>query len=1590
LFAALPSRARMSVLLIFTLLILPSAQPFASGASGGGSAGSLSTTTPLRTDADVWARQATAGDASLADHHNNPRRPKSRLVGNLWKGLRESTQRRTSTGEYSVALPKRLIFSYAGPLLKKASAEGLSMEDALQVPESRRMEQSVRHLSDTYLDLRDESRQTLEEAKLEGKETSAEAFLLTKALFLHQRPMLIYTGMLRLVNTFIQAFPALLVARLLRLVEAGEAQPVRKALTTAVTLVALLSVKMVTENQYFHNVVKYSTQVRGGLAGLLFEKALRLPGGGSGITHQERRKGAIGVGGVLNLMQSDASIVESAAVQIHTTWDGILQLAMYTYLLYRFLGNSVFYGIGVLVATIPVNSIALRILNRLAKFENEAKDARNKRTAESLANMKLLKLFGWEDRFAEDIRGHRAEELDRHVQRGAVRATNSAVSNAVPALVLVVTLTAYARAGKPMVASTIFTAISLFNQLRFPLFFYPMLVDSLANARNAMLRIAHFLSAEEMSRYVEQRPATAAGGRIEMTNGNFLWSVSSGTEEETDSTEAVVPALSNVNLKVGPGEVVAVVGSVGSGKSALIKGLLGELSPVPGTIMQQTLSIPEDKMEAPHGALVKPSVVTEGNFAYCSQEAWLPKGSIRDAIVFGREFDQDRYLSAIRDAGLDKDIVESSARADPKKGQLTHDTDVGEHGSGLSGGQRARVSLARALYAGNDTQVFLLDDVLAALDANVGSIVFERLTKRLRAQKAAVILVTNDPSIPRRCDRVVLMGKTSTPVPCSTVLDQGTYDELIGRGRKLQSVSPTITDANGDLIESKYGDDISYKVASNMDSERSGSKPVRVVGGYTGPVNATVYDADKFGHADPEEAASMEKCPDYCNSDTVVTHQEHLLNLGTTEVIDVYNGTEVSTTEPIAKEPPQSVMNTDEESKPAQKTLTSMDDTMSTGAIPLSTYFSYIKSVRSPLLIAMMLGSFMTVNGAQFFQQLTVARWSEAATNGLSAALGAQYLRSLLNAAIVVSVFLFLRTYLLMRVGLRASHFLHSRMLQSVFKAPLSFFSSTSSGTLMSRFGKELETVDRGVPDSIGSVLFCFLQIFTSIGALAGIVTPAMAFPLVAVGFLYVRTMSLFRPAARDMKRAETKTRSPIYTHFGEALRGSETIRSIPGASRYWSSEHRSLTDRNLGVFYTVKAFDRWLSIRLETLGNTIVFTSAIAAVYLTRAGTLTAGSAGWGLTQSLSITGLLTWAVRCLTDLESSMMSVMRVRELTDLDREDVDLDKLSSAHVPSSKARIPKEYANGGDALQPLLPPGSVSTSLAPQNSHALVESGWPWRGNIVFKNVSMRYNPFSPLVLRDVTLSIPAGTTLGIVGRTGSGKSSLLLTLFRIVELEAGGSIEIDGVDIRSLDMKSLRQSLAIIPQEPTLFQGDIAYNLDATGASSEADMWAALETAAPNMAVQFRQGDGLKTAVSEGGNNLSVGQRQLICLARALLRKSRVLVLDEATSSVDSKTDQEIQDTIRREFVNKGVTVMTVAHRLDTVLGYDKIAVLGAGRVLEYGSASELLRIPGGELRQLVDADLRNKAKGSAKAAALAASSQTPLSASTEPATPRVSV
>lgn len=378
----------VSIVFMMANVLLPFASPFAVGkftaaTSVAQSVSARKTAENIRAAAGVSiesTQQTGAFRRFLASMN-----PTSGKNDGRWKG-----------GEFNATIPARLLFRYASPLMDLASKRELDEKDVFNVAPQRSMNSRVPQLSSIYNKCRSKARKKIEQQKQQGsdKVKASESNILARALLIHQRRTLILTGCLRLLNTSVQAFPAILVSRLLRLIEAGEENPISKSLWAAASLVAVLSIKMVTENQYFHRVVQCATQTRGSLAGLIFDKSLRLPSGGEvgSVASNSTKSISLGAGGIVNLMQSDASVIESTFMQLHTIWDGPLQITIYTTLLFRYLGPSVLWGIGVLLTIIPLNSVTLRVLNRMRRLENAAKDARTKRTTEAISNMKLLKL----------------------------------------------------------------------------------------------------------------------------------------------------------------------------------------------------------------------------------------------------------------------------------------------------------------------------------------------------------------------------------------------------------------------------------------------------------------------------------------------------------------------------------------------------------------------------------------------------------------------------------------------------------------------------------------------------------------------------------------------------------------------------------------------------------------------------------------------------------------------------------------------------------------------------------------------------------------------------------------------------------------------------------------------------------------------------------------------------------------------------------------------------------------------------------------------------------------------------------------------
>ncbi|KAJ2887608.1 hypothetical protein IWW38_005102 [Coemansia aciculifera] len=413
--------------------------------------------------------------------------------------------------------------------------------------------------------------------------------------------------------------------------------------------------------------------------------------------------------------------------------------------------------------------------------------------------------------------------------------------------------------------------------------------------------------------------------------------------------------------------------------------------------------------------------------------------------------------------------------------------------------------------------------------------------------------------------------------------------------------------------------------------------------------------------------------------------------------------------------------------------------------------------------------------------------------------------------------------------------------------------------------------------------------------AVIGFSTPIMLFIMFPLSFVYRYLQQRYLFCSRATRRLESTTGSPIFSHFQESIAGVSTIRAYNQQNRF-VMENENRLELNIRAYYTYAYQNRWLSMWLEMLGNVVMLGTTVLAVgSLHYFGVGDAGLVGLSVAYALDFTTALNWSVRTYTEVENSMTQLERVVEY----------------------ARLPSEAP---DVIEDHRPTDS-----------------WPEQGVVEFKNYSTRYREGLDLVLKDVSFRVSPSQKIGIVGRTGAGKSSLTLALFRIIEA-AEGQILLDGKDIAQYGLFDVRNKLSIIPQDPVLFAGTVRENLDPFNSYTDQDIWRALEHA--RLADFIRTKDErLEFVVTQGGENFSVGQRQLICLARALLKRAKILVLDEATAAIDNSTDAIIQDSIRKEF--KDCTVLTIAHRLNTIIDSDMILVIDGGRLAEYDSPQNLL-------------------------------------------------
>lgn len=1178
--------------------------------------------------------------------------------------------------------------------------------------------------------------------------------------------------------------------------------------------------------------------VRAALSSVIYKKALR-------ITPAERQQKSTGE--IVNLMSTDVIIIVRIFYMISTLWQAPIKLAMCLTGLYHLLGPSAFVGPSLIVAVLPLNSYMTSLLKKKRRKQMKYKDMRIRQTTEFLTNIKSLKLYGWEPPLIDKINFIRNNKQLKNLKKLVVfSSVIDFLWVIIPCIITTSSFAAFAYLeNQPLTPDIVFPALSLFFMMNGPILDFPKTLVSSVNSLVSFQRVRDFLVSDELSKknFECVQPGTINYGdtTVLINNASFGW------DHDT-------PYLKNIYYEACKGELSCIVGKVGCGKTSFLKSLLGELHCQSG------------------------SVKIKGNIAYVSQDMWLMNASLRENILFGHKYDERFYNLTIECCALTPDI------------ELLPDgdqTEIGEMGISLSGGQKARVSLARAVYACAD--IYLLDDPLSAVDEHVAAHVMDKVlsSEGILGTKTR-IFATNSIHALQCADTIVLLKD-------GHITQTGTFSDIM---------NPNAPDSDIKNLINEFGRH------SDDDALQSFETIVTPLEEYD------EADENSNSHED-DEVEDNEHIPRHMRFQASHrrTHSSHTLRRASLETLDdSFKGKGDKNKLPPSSHSPSpasTIVETMPLLAPPVKNLPKRtgktEEKAEQGHVKWQVYKNYIQACNIKAVIitvAVVIISSLDSVTTKFWLKHWSERNSEEGGNVnikfyLGTYLGIGMTFALLGVArkAVVKIY----------CGLNASKKLHEEMLQAVAHAPMQFFETTPTGRIINRFSSDIVELDEDLPSNFLEMIWVITDILISVVVIVygAPMVLFILFPLVGV---YAYYQKYYASASRALKRLLVISRSPIYSHFQETLTGSSTIRAFDQVERF---EHINAVnlDYNLRAIFLFRGVNRWLSMRQQTIGSILTFATAIFVTYGAITRSISPGLIGVVMGYSAVLSEDISYFIKTAVSLETSIIAVERIME-----------------------------YCN----LKGEAPAVIEETRPEPQ---------WPERGTIEFVDYSTRYRDNLDLILQDISLSIKSQEKVGVVGRTGAGKSSLIMALFRIIE-PVEGKIIIDKKNISTLGLADLRSHLSIIPQDSQIFEGTVRQNLDPLSQHSDVELWHALELAhlADFVRTTLSGGqEGLDASLKEGGSNISAGQKQLICLARALLHDSAILVLDEATASVDVATDKLIQETIRKEFKNK--TIVTIAHRLNTIMDSDRILVLERGHIAEFDTPANLLANPQSEFYAL---------------------------------------
>ncbi|XP_011881729.1 PREDICTED: ATP-binding cassette sub-family C member Sur [Vollenhovia emeryi] len=1355
-------------------------------------------------------------------------------------------------------------------------------------------------------------------------------------------------------------------------------------------------------------------RLRTALQALIYDKALRLstwsiseeekPSDKS--KEQQCHQQVADVGTLTNLMAEDAYNVMSFFWTVHYIWAVPLKITAIIFLLYSKLGISAIIGVTccILIVT-PMQLLLGKRMSENSKSIAERSDARLRLLNEILQGIRLIKLHAWENLFEDRIRRTRDQELKLLRKDSVYWALINFLTHAFSVLVTLFTFGIYFwLEERNLDAGNVFASLALFSQLTVPLFIFPVIVPIIINAMISTTRLEEFLQLPETVNILPvsndrnsmanmSKANSYIDNNVEAVNSVATFgSLDNIVEDEEDLRSSILrefdlPIDSSVDtvfekdpevpesvLKVTPstftwgsdentltvnalnfprGQLTIIVGKTGSGKTSLLLALLGEIQSTSGSVEW-----------------------TKGlKIAYVARQPWLQNTTLRDNILFGSAYQSRRYRDVLQACALESDVDILPGR------DLTR---IGERGINLSGGQKQRVTIARALYS--DADVILLDNPLSALDQHVGQQIFDYGVRKLLLRSGrTVIMVTHKLELLPAAHQIIVMD--------------GCRVRAVGTKSSIENTDSGLA-AEWRIADSRREDEnrfhktakdrwslikLVYRIGMNKTrrhvSDGSWISDVHVNPPTFVPLRlrrTTLSGSRYWSHALTDLSVSTEEW------DTAKKRSRGHRNIVRLTSLQaqkrpppIFRQNSTPTILENRHVPPRKRNNTYDSGQPSgvlkqffsarytDEVATSKDkNNVLSRLMPGSNKITQDQHRQLPAKRLLSMESRTTVEMDDMEETLNdedvdgqgaleaddksgmvtrmiwmeypkAAGWLPGLVYAV-AALAFQILRvytdfwlsewmeeSIHSPANTVSYFM---VYIIISVGsillsilynvsgqwagTRARRKLHQEAVAGLLGAPVSFFEYNHIGKVLSRFSADMSVIDKKMATAIKR-LTSFALLCGSVMIINIIISPWFLLAVVPISCAYYALQKFYRRGARQLQCLDGSTRGPVVAYFSETLSGLPTLRAFKQEDRFTREMMRRL-DINTNAFLILNTSSRWFGIALDYLGAVIVAVAISTALlsaelYPSR---VTPKLVGLAINYTLLVP-ILNWVVKFSAEIELYMGSVARI--------------------CAYRNAQPEKLHENG-----------------------LRVANDWPNRGEIVFENVSLRYDADRNPVITDLSLKILAGQKLGICGRTGSGKSSTVMALFHLIEISQG-RVLLDGIDIRQVPLRLLRSRLSAIPQDAIMFSGTIRENLDPFSEHEEQEIWRALELSQIKDVVASYP-EGLSFEVREGGENFSAGQLQLLCMARAILQRSSIVVLDEATSALDIATEKSLLKAAAVAFEDR--TVITIAHRAAALLDCDRIIVFDEGRIVEEGSPADLMQRQNGIFSAMIKAVEQN--------------------------------